>query len=188
MPADRVAAWGTGQPGVYTDTPRCTATNVSSGSNWVAVPCSDDTIVRGFVIEYTEPFRFSNDNSTYEVQSQVLYWEPSLQIAASQQYDGLPGHLATIETADEAAFIQHSLAAMNLRELLWLGGTAESLGMWSWSVGPSAGVPFGYTNWSAGGEPVDAEAAELALWTDGGWASRSAGNAYVQNLKKISFI
>ena len=181
LPAGRVAAWGVGQPGIYTGpaTPRCTATNVSSGSSWMAVPCSDEAVVKGFVIEYTEPFRFSNANSTYEVQSQVLYWAPSLQIAAAQQYDGLPGHLATIESADEAAFIQHSLAAMNLRELLWLGGAAESLGMWSWGVGPSAGAPFGYTNWSAGGEPVDAEAAALALWTDGGWASRPGGNAYM---------
>ena len=60
--------------------------------------------------------------------------------------EGLGGHLATITSAEEQAFIEQ-LLLVGQKNQYWLGGTDEQQeGVWTWVTGE----PWSYTNWDPG--------------------------------------
>ena len=106
-----------------------------------------------------------HNNHIYELYYDNLTWEEAKNYCES--YRG--GHLATINDADEQAFIENELLTDHLNGY-YLGATDKaSEGTWTWVTGE----PFDYTNWSAG-QPdnytqinPDGEC-YLILYSDGG--------------------
>jgi hypothetical protein len=85
-----------------------------------------------------------------------IEWTAADAAANASSYLGLPGHLATVTTAGEDAFIDSLRAGLGFGEV-WAGGfqnpiteTTPTAG-WTWVNGEGA---FGYSNW-LGGEPND---------------------------------
>ena len=88
-----------------------------------------------------------NDHWYEFVQApQAVTWTEANAAAGSMTHLGHAGHLGTITSAAEQAFVT-SIAGAVYRA--WLGGTdAKSEGNWEWVTGEA----WSYTNW-AGGEP-----------------------------------
>ncbi|MEE9131330.1 MAG: C-type lectin domain-containing protein [Phycisphaerales bacterium] len=123
----------------------------------------------GFII------RRDINGHAYAVVLQQMSWEGARDVAASQLLLGVPGHLATITSADENDFVVSVINAFESLQdvqhnLLWLGGEqiphnepkpAEG---WTWITGER----WSYTNW-APGEPNDAAGGEyyLAIYGNG---------------------
>jgi hypothetical protein len=88
-----------------------------------------------------------------------INWADANDQANASIYNGLPGHLLTVTSADENYFIGEEVgdgtSPSEAVDSLWLGGfqqsgAAEPDGGWAWVTGEI----FGYTKW-AGGEPND---------------------------------
>lgn len=94
---------------------------------------------------------WSGNGHGYELVGTVLAWEDARAAAAVAIWQGVPGHLATLTSAGEDAFVRGLLTVDNA----WLGGyqlanqATPSVG-WNWITGE----PWAYTNW-ASGEPND---------------------------------
>src|SRR5439155_17323152 len=82
-----------------------------------------------------------------------LSWYQAQAAAVALTYGGYPGHLLTITSADEQAFIERSLPVA--RELYWWVGAyqdktapdyGEPGGGWRWVTGE----PFFYSHWYPG--------------------------------------
>lgn len=100
-----------------------------------------------------------------------LIWEEANQAASTETYLGLQGHLATITSAEEQAFVE-SITSLSISfPGIWLGGfqsadAAEPDSGWQWVTGE----PFDYTHWG-GGEPSDSNDDEdyLTMLPGGIW-------------------
>ncbi|MCH8342636.1 MAG: hypothetical protein IH983_01465 [Planctomycetes bacterium] len=115
------------------------------------------------------PIVWDVNGHAYEVVDQHLSWPSARDFAASQLLMGVPGHLATITSAEENDFVVSVINAFESSQgvqhnLLWLGGEqiphnapnpAED---WTWITGEL----WSYTNW-APGEPNDAAGGEYYL-------------------------
>lgn len=112
----------------------------------------------------------------YAVINQQMSWESARAFAASQLLLGVPGHLATITTADENDVVVSVINAFESLQdvqhnLLWLGGeqiphnTPNPSDNWTWITGEI----WNYKNWNAPGEPNDAAGGEyyLAIYGSG---------------------
>src|SRR5690606_1075973 len=76
------------------------------------------------------------------IASSGISWNNARTAAASLNYYGLQGYLATILTADEAQFSGEQAGGVG-----WLGGNDEHTeGVWKWVTGPEAGTVF----WNGG--------------------------------------
>ena len=77
-----------------------------------------------------------------------IYNDPMSWTEAKGKCEENGGHLVTITSADEQAFIRGQLESDGLqKQHYWLGGTdLENEGTWSWITGE----PFTYTNWDPG--------------------------------------
>jgi Thrombospondin type 3 repeat/Lectin C-type domain len=96
----------------------------------------------------------------YLVVNQTTNWQQARLLAESMLFMGVPGHLATITSAEENTFVTTQLGPT---AGAWLGGeqppgSAEPGGGWRWITGE----PWVYTNWDSG-EPNNAYG--------GGWGS-----------------
>lgn len=78
----------------------------------------------------------------------VIYNESASWSSAVELCKGKNGHLVTITSAEEQAFIRQKLEEDGLkRHHYWLGATdAENEGSWRWITGE----PFSYNNWDPG--------------------------------------
>ena len=91
-------------------------------------------------------------NHCYEAVQGSLTWSAAKAAAKAKTYNGFPGHLVTITSSAETAF----LVANNLTPYAYWIGASQPIGEtspaanWSWVTGE----PFAYTNWAAG-EPND---------------------------------
>ncbi|MEM8981066.1 MAG: lectin-like protein [Pseudomonadota bacterium] len=88
----------------------------------------------------------------YDIIATTLTWAEARDAAAAMTYNGLDGHLVTITSAGEQAFLD-SLNPSG-RDL-WLGASdAANEGDWRWVTGPETGLKLDdtYTNWY-GNEP-----------------------------------
>jgi hypothetical protein len=91
-----------------------------------------------------DPFNPENGHY-YRVMTRPLSWDNARVVAFSQTHDGVRGHLATITSAAEQAFIE-SIAPNQAH--VWLGGfqppgSSEPDGNWQWVTGE----PFSYSHW-----------------------------------------
>lgn len=115
-------------------------------------------------------------------ENRVLSWHAAQEAAASLSFQGVPGHLATITSAKENAFLTENLPpGYNFEG--WIGATdAEVEGEWRWAVGPEAGELFWlggpdgmeitFADWHAGsGEPNNQAAEDYAMmgWRSNDW-------------------
>lgn len=106
----------------------------------------------------------------YEPIEEQVNWLTARDLAAAATYEGLDGHLATITSADENAFVYENLGKDVQR--YWLGarqveaapGYSEPAGGWTWVTRE----PFAFTAW-LDGEPNNANTSEHYLayrWGD----------------------
>src|SRR5437588_6298286 len=90
-------------------------------------------------------------------------WYDARTAASQRTFASLPGHLATITSAQENDFIASNFNTGVSGEGAWIGGiAAKDDGVWRWDCGPEAGVqfalgrkataPYHYANWG-GVEP-----------------------------------
>jgi hypothetical protein len=106
-------------------------------------------------------------------------WVDANALASSSSYVGLSGHLVTITSAQENAFLATTFPAASGSSSLfgyWLGGRQYGQGPFQWVTGEA----FSFTNWNVG-EPNDAAPDEgihfygrgtVGLWNDAsvtGW-------------------
>ena len=80
----------------------------------------------------------------YEMISTLVpTWHHAQSAAESEVLAGMPGHLVTLTSSAEEAFIRQSFGVQSL----WLGLTdEESEGVFAWVTGE----PFSYANWQPG--------------------------------------
>jgi len=108
-----------------------------------------------------------------------INWVDANALASSSSYVGLSGHLVTITSAQENAFVATTFPAASGSSSLfgyWLGGRQYGQGPFQWVTGEA----FSFTNWNAG-EPNDLAPDEgihfygrgtVGLWNDAsvtGW-------------------
>ena len=108
-------------------------------------------------------------------------WETARDAAAASAYLGLPGHLATIDSAAENDFLRDVVApgagSFGSFTGAWLGGKSPE----GWLTGPEAGQPFGYVRWG-GVEPNNGGDAYMNIGPlfagigNGTWADDSGVN------------
>jgi hypothetical protein len=120
---------------------------------------------------------YDPDNGHYYQLVEVpegITWTSARTAAAAKQYNGMPGHLATITDQNENAFIVAHCGNDRV-QCKWLGGyksptdPENPAANWHWITGE----PWQYTNWAVG-EPGNAygddENALMLKWTDTGTA------------------
>lgn len=103
----------------------------------------------------------------------LIRWSQAKAAAAAMRFNGMVGHLVTLTSASENAFVAARFPGDNVKSY-WTGGFqdhaapdyAEPAGGWKWITGE----PWSYTNWNAG-EPNDfgALADYLNLFPDSRW-------------------
>jgi hypothetical protein len=71
-----------------------------------------------------------------------ISWASASAAAAGLTHLGSPGHLATVTSAAENAFLAGLVAPFTTFAGGWLGGSSTT-----WLVGPESGQAFTYTNW-----------------------------------------
>jgi Lectin C-type domain len=102
----------------------------------------------------------------YLIVNQEATWQQARLLAASMEFMGLQGHLATITSAAENTFVTTELGDT---AGAWLGGeqrpgSSEPAGGWRWITGE----PWAYTNWDEG-EPNNTYL--------GGWGKDATGQS-----------
>jgi len=116
---------------------------------------------------YAAPSLNPDNGHFYEiVYTGYLNFSEAATAAESLEFGGIQGHLVSITSAQEQAFV----ASLDVPFGAWIGGLQsdnldEPAGNWTWIDGE----PWGYTNWSAG-EPNDSGGEDCAQWWEAdGW-------------------
>lgn len=136
----------------------------------------------------------ANSNLVYSMDTGSFYqyvsgadsWTNARTAAQGSVINGVSGHLVTISTAAENAFVQNLVGAGNDS---WLSGRQTSGTNWSWDNGPEAGAVFSngstatnnfYENWESG-TPSGSGAYALLDGSAGGWSddNGTATHGYV---------
>ena len=112
-------------------------------------------------------------SSTYRVFAGKYDW-----VTAKALCEALGGHLATITSAEEDAFV-YNLCVMTGQKTCLLGATDAGVeGVWKWVTGE----PFDYSNWHAK-EPNSGTAENYlsyySSYTDGKWCDIQSQNSFV---------
>jgi len=119
------------------------------------------------------PMLWADNGNYYDLvtfPSTPLTWQQSFSEADSATFLGLNGHLATITSAGENAFLDSTFNTGQNSKFAWIGGNEpHDDGVWRWATGPDIGIqfsngvtptlPFNYANWG-GIEPNDRQASE----------------------------
>jgi hypothetical protein len=124
------------------------------------------------------PILNQSNGHYYDVVDGNFSWEAANLAANSSSYMGLSGHLVTITSASENAFLTDNFGASGL-QLHWTGGiqpagTVEPGGGWSWVTGEA----FTFSNWAPGeANNTNGEEDNLEFW----WADQSNSNGAIWN-------
>lgn len=111
------------------------------------------------------PVQWGGNGHYYDFITSSLNWQGALAEAESLTYLGLDGHLATITSSNENAFLNTTFNTGINSRFAWMGGYEPSDdGVWKWATGQEIGIqfsqgvnptaPFNYANWG-GIEPND---------------------------------
>ena len=128
------------------------------------------------------PVRWAGNGHYYEyIDAPLISWTAANAAANSLTYAGLSGHLATITSAQENAFVTSLTPVVDGSsrvQAAHLGGYRATSGPsrgdgWVWVTGE----PWSYTSW-ASGEPNNSSESYLALWmvTDISYRARGTWN------------
>lgn len=95
-----------------------------------------------------DPIQWEGNGHYYDVIVEQLTWEEAKQIAEDLSYLGRPGHLATINSAEENAFLTEYALGFSEQASYWLGGfqpmnSEEPGGEWQWVTGEE----WSFTKW-----------------------------------------
>jgi hypothetical protein len=75
-------------------------------------------------------------------------WADAVATASSYSFQGMPGHLVTIQDEAENAFVRSLLPA---NTDAWIDGSDGSQeGVWKFTQGTQTGTVLSYTNWRSG--------------------------------------
>ena len=89
------------------------------------------------------PTQWAGNGHWYELVSTPLSFGDAVTEASTRTHLGLGGHLVTLTSADENAFV-HGLTGGGAA---WLGASDAAVeGEWRWLSGPEAGQLLTYTN------------------------------------------
>lgn len=108
----------------------------------------------------------SND-SYYELVETAKSWDDARADADSRSYLGRPGHLASLTSADENAFV---MASFSMPFRTWIGGwqpdgDTDVNAPWEWVTGET----FAYTNWGPGEPNGGLSENHLDILFNGNW-------------------
>jgi hypothetical protein len=114
---------------------------------------------------FAQPVHFPGNGNHYEFIEGRTIWADARDDAATKSFDGVMGHLVTITSAAENAFLTSTFASGEPEFFSWIGGHEPADdGVWLWGAGPEIGVqfssggaptpPYNYANWG-GIEPND---------------------------------
>ncbi len=115
-----------------------------------------------------------NTNSFYQYVSGAVDWDTAVGAASATSLNGVVGHLATITSATENAFVQSLISGD-----IWLGGIDRAQdGTWQWNSGPEGNVQFSdisgtsvnnmYENWEVG-QPQNNTEYWMVMDVGGAW-------------------
>lgn len=112
-------------------------------------------LVTSWAMANVGPVEWAGNMHYYErVDVPVITWTDAKTAAQNRTHLGVAGHLATITSPGEMAFVGQNVLTMDY-DYAWLGGyqppgSQEPDGGWTWITGE----PWGYTAWH-GVEPSD---------------------------------
>ena len=182
--------WNPGEPNNAANTQTENVIQFAGSGGWNDIRGSNVGANNGYVVEYDcadrgtviEKPAFNPETGNYYAAfaDGGRPWSEAEAAAAAMKYRSCTGHLATITSAQENAFI-----VANFPEAMsggyWFGGIQETGSGtpdagWTWVTGEA----FGYTNWN-GGEPNDADGIEngaenvMHFAPSGGWNDNGDG-------------
>ena len=113
-------------------------------------------------------FTWSANGHAYQyVPDAGITWTDAETAAAALTYQGMPGHLATLTSAAEQAFVEGIRTYLGLPDWRpWIGlWDANGTGTFGWVTGE----PFAFTHWGAG-EPTDIGVERwVEMFASGAW-------------------
>ncbi len=140
-----VAVSGMAQNGTVIASVAAGVAQDAAGNPNTASTSTDNTVT--FSLQPTVMFNPANGHYYQLVlHPERISWEQARSEAASRSYQGLPGHLVTINSLEENQFVYTNF--IQSTDANWLGafqpdGSAEPGGGWQWITGES----FEYKNW-----------------------------------------
>jgi hypothetical protein len=124
-------------------------------------------VLLSFLVTATvaDPIYYPGTGNHYEFVGGNMHWQDAVLLAESLEFQGQPGHLATVTSLDENEFIASTFASGQADFFAWLAGyEPDDDGTWFWGAGPEDGTqfsddgtatpPFFFVNWG-GEEPND---------------------------------
>jgi hypothetical protein len=139
-------------------------------------------------IEYqSPPVLWTGNCHYYQFIPGTPTWPEARAAALARTYLGVPGHLVSITSAAENAFLISTFNTGQPSQGAWIGGYEPADdGVWRWADGPEAGVqfsylasptaPFNYANWG-GVEPNNPPPNQNFTWMNIGAPFRGLGSA-----------
>ncbi len=117
---------------------------------------------------------WSGNGHYYQLVMVTRYFNDAVTLAASSNYLGLPGHLVTITSAEEKAFVDSLTGGRSY----WIAGsTSLSADTWKWVDGPENGQSINSTFWPSIYNLVAAK--DLYLYSNKGlWQASSRSSFY----------
>ncbi len=162
-------AWKAGAPSSPLDAPAYAVWLGENSGEWAALGRDDASSVHGYFVEFSVPTLpptslnrrpvFNGHNGHYYQAFQLqgdgpAIWDRADAVASSLSYRGIPGHLATITSHEEAVFLDRNF--QDVANGAWLGASDADLeGEWRWVAGPDTGTvlyrdghPVGFGDWA----------------------------------------